>query len=64
MNHVLQSTTEQCRQLEKALGGPQAVADLTGSVAYERFTGNQIAKIAQKTPEVYANTEQVSLISS
>ena len=52
LHTTCQSTTKQCRQLEKALGGPQAVADLTGSVAYERFTGNQIAKIAQKTPEV------------
>jgi xylulokinase len=39
------STGSECRAREQALGGPQAVADLTGSRAYERFTGNQIARI-------------------
>ncbi|RUS13337.1 hypothetical protein BC938DRAFT_477952 [Jimgerdemannia flammicorona] len=39
------STTEQCRALEEVVGGPQKLADLTGSRAYERFTGNQIAKV-------------------
>jgi hypothetical protein len=29
------STTTECKQLEHDLGGPQAVADLTGSRAYE-----------------------------
>lgn len=58
------STSAQCAALEKALGGPQAVADITGSRAYERFTGNQIAKIAQADPKAFAETERVSLISS
>jgi hypothetical protein len=49
---------------EKALGGPQKVAELTGSRAYERFTGNQIAKIAASDPAAYAGTERISLISS
>jgi xylulokinase len=58
------STTAQCRALETALGGPQAVADLTGSRAYERFTGNQIAKIAQTRGQDYQATERISLVSS
>lgn len=58
------STGKQCEQREKALGGAQAVADLTGSRAYERFTGNQIAKIFQTQPEVYEATEQIALVSS
>ncbi|XP_013405667.1 xylulose kinase-like [Lingula anatina] len=58
------STTEQCRQLEKALGGPQALADLTGAKAFERYTGNQIAKIYQTNREGYDNTERISLVSS
>jgi xylulokinase len=58
------STTAQCRALEKTLGGPQAVADLTGSRAYERFTGNQIAKISQTQPANYGNTERIALVSS
>lgn len=58
------STTRQCRELETALGGPQAVADLTGSRAYERFTGNQIAKLAQTEPAGYQATERITLVSS
>lgn len=33
------------------------MAAITGSRAYHRFTGNQIKKVYQSTPEVYANTE-------
>lgn len=58
------STTRECRSLEKALGGPQRVADLTGSRAYERFTGNQIAKIAKTRRAGYAKTERIALVSS
>jgi sugar (pentulose or hexulose) kinase len=48
------------------VGGPLALAELTGSRAYERFTGNQIAKIASApaTRGAYASTERISLISS
>ncbi|XP_063468056.1 xylulose kinase isoform X6 [Symphalangus syndactylus] len=58
------STTAQCRQLEAAVGGAQALSCLTGSHAYERFTGNQIAKIYQENPEAYSHTERISLVSS
>jgi len=58
------STGAECRALEKALGGPQAVANLTGSRAYERFTGNQIAKVAKRQPRVYDSTERIALVSS
>lgn len=58
------STGKQCREREKALGGAQAVAELTGSRAYERFTGNQIAKIYQRNPKGYAATERIALVSS
>ncbi|RWS05298.1 xylulose kinase-like protein [Dinothrombium tinctorium] len=58
------STTQQCVQLEEAVGGPQKLADLTGSRAYERFTASQIAKIFQTRQENYLNTERISLISS
>lgn len=58
------STTAECRAREAALGGPQAVADVTGSRAYERFTGNQIAKIAREQPAAYEATERISLVSS
>jgi len=51
---------------ENAVGGPAALAALTGSRAYERFTGNQIAKIAASpaTAAAYGATERISLISS
>lgn len=58
------STAAQCRQLEDAVGGPKALAKITGSRAYERFSGAQIAKIAQTKPTAYANTERISLVSS
>ena len=35
------STSAECRKLEEAVGGAQRLADITGSRAYERFTGNQ-----------------------
>ncbi|XP_048468348.1 xylulose kinase isoform X2 [Rhincodon typus] len=58
------STTAECQQLEKSVGGPQKLADITGSRAYERFTGNQVAKINKKNPEDYKKTERISLVSS
>jgi len=58
------STGKQCEALEKALGGPTAVAQITGSRAYERFTGNQIAKLAAASPEKYAETERIALVSA
>lgn len=58
------STSRQCRERDAALGGAQAVAELTGSRSYERFTGNQIAKIYRQHPEAYAATEHIALVSS
>jgi len=58
------STGSQCADLEAALGGAQAVADLTGSRAYERFTGNQVAKMHQVRPDDYAATDRIALVSS
>jgi len=58
------STETQCAQLEQAMGGPQAVADATGSRAYARFTGNQIAKIAQQQGAKWEACERVALVSS
>ncbi|XP_031481897.1 xylulose kinase 2 [Nymphaea colorata] len=58
------STTAQCREIENAVGGALTLAQLTGSRAYERFTGPQIRKIYQTQPDVYHNTERISLVSS
>ncbi|KAJ2724525.1 hypothetical protein GGI07_001872, partial [Coemansia sp. Benny D115] len=40
------------------------LARVTGSRAFERFTGPQIAKIKQSSPESWSNTARISLISS
>ncbi|XP_022846764.1 xylulose kinase-like [Olea europaea var. sylvestris] len=58
------STTEQCKAIEKAVGGALKLSELTGSRAYERFTGPQIRRISETQPEVYQNTERISLVSS
>lgn len=58
------STASSCHHLEQAIGGAQRMADVTGSRAYERFTGNQIHAIKQRFPDVYQTTERISLVSS
>ncbi|ORX57622.1 actin-like ATPase domain-containing protein [Hesseltinella vesiculosa] len=58
------STTKQCHSLEESVGGPLTLAQLTGSKAYERFTGNQIAKIYEQEKETYDATYWITLVSS
>ncbi len=58
------STSSQCRAIESAVGGPQALARLTGSRAFERFTGPQIRKFAEEDPSGYSATHRVHLVSS
>jgi xylulokinase len=58
------STSRQCHERDAALGGPQAAAEITGSRSYERFTGNQIAKLYRKHPGRYRATERIALVSS
>ncbi|XP_058080507.1 xylulose kinase 2-like [Magnolia sinica] len=58
------STTVQCREIERAVGGALELSQLTGSRAHERFTGPQIRKIYEMQPDVYHDTERISLVSS
>jgi xylulokinase len=58
------STIRECGEIESALGGAAAVARLTGSSAFPRFTGPQIRKFARDAPEAYARTRCIHLVSS
>merc|ERR1719460_1343850 len=58
------STGAQCAALEKAVGGAATLAAATGSRAYERFTGNQIARIVSEEPDFYKRCERISMVSS
>ena len=58
------STKDQCQLIEKAVGNGQNLFQITGSKAYERFTGSQIMKISQQTPDIYQQTERIQLISN
>lgn len=58
------STVPECSAITIAAGGPQALAQITGSSAHTRFTGAQIMKFARKEPKAYAATGRISLVSS
>lgn len=58
------STTSECQELEAALGGPEGLAQATGSKAHTRFTASQIMRFRRKEPEAYAATSRISLVSS
>jgi xylulokinase len=58
------STGRECAAITDLVGGPSAVARLTGSRAFERFTGPQIRKFAADQPGAYARTERIHLVSS
>jgi xylulokinase len=58
------STGEECREIEAALGGPRATAEATGSAAFERFSGPQIRRFFKTSPDDYARTARIGLVSS
>jgi xylulokinase len=58
------STSADCAEIERALGGPRAAAALTGSRVYERFTGPQIRNFWRADPAAYEATARVHLVSS
>ncbi|KAH9629517.1 hypothetical protein HF086_015847 [Spodoptera exigua] len=57
------STTADCKALEEAVGAEE-LSKITGSRAYERFTGPQIRKMFRKRPRVYQAAARISLVSS
>lgn len=58
------STERECAELEAAVGGPDALARITGSKAHTRFTGSQIARFRRLEPDAYERTSRISLVSS
>lgn len=58
------STATECAEITEVLGGAGALAQLTGSRAFERFTGPQIRKFFHDAPAAYARTGRIHLVSS
>lgn len=59
------STGKEIGDFEKVAGGPDKLAQITGSRAHYRFTGLQIRKMATRTDqEGYKKTSRISLVSS
>jgi xylulokinase len=58
------STPAECAEIEAAVGGGQALAQRTGSRAFERFTAAQIRKFFKQEPAAYAATDRIHLVSS
>lgn len=58
------STTKECREIERAVGGADVLAAHTGARAFERFTGPQIRAFAARDPQAYAATSRIHLVSS
>jgi xylulokinase len=58
------STSAECAEISSAVGGPAALAERTGSRAFERFTGPQIRKFFKTDPGAYAATDRIHLVSS
>lgn len=58
------STTKQCEEIRKALGGLKSTITITGSNTFERFSGPQIRKFYQEDPNAYVKTSKIHLVSS
>ncbi|GMM55803.1 xylulokinase [Maudiozyma humilis] len=58
------STGAQCQAMEAAVGGPQGMAQVTGSRAHLRFTGPQILKVIETEPAAYEATHAITLVSN
>jgi xylulokinase len=58
------ATSAECAEIAASLGGDQAVVGITGSRPTERFTGPQIRKFFQDSPEAWQNTREIHLVSS
>ena len=58
------SSSKQCEEIRKSLGGVIETIKITGSNTFERFSGPQIRKFYQENPNGYKNTAIIHLVSS
>ena len=58
------STPAECQEIARAVGGEAVLAQRTGSRAFERFTGPQIRRFFKTSPDQYAATSRIHLVSS
>ena len=58
------STSEECAEITKSLGGPDEVCARSGSIAIERFTGPQIRRFSKQDAKAYGRTAHIHLVSS
>lgn len=58
------STTKQCVDIRKKLGGMEKTIKITGSNTFERFSGPQISKYHKENLEAYKKTSIIHLVSS
>jgi len=58
------STTVECAEIRRELGGVKKVVQATGSDTFERFTGPQIRKFSKREDESYEETASIALVSS
>ena len=58
------STVDECEEMHRLVGGPDALAAQTGSKAHTRFTASQILRWRREHPDEYANTERIALVSN
>src|SRR3954468_2482553 len=58
------STSSECAEIERAVGGNRVLAERTGSRAFERVTAAQIRRFSNREPATYASTDRIHLVSS
>jgi xylulokinase len=58
------STSTECAEIAATVGGDEALAQHTGSRAFERFTAAQIRKFSKEDPQGYLATDRIHLVSS
>ena len=58
------STTRQCNEIRRKLGGQKSTIEILGSNTFERFSGPQIRKFYQEQPDDYNKTSRIHLVSS